>query len=102
MSSIPNPVTTNWVPLQGDARNFITYWGKYEASRIYNDGDCVIGAAGILYICTKNGTVPARTTWPKSAGLQGLPGPQGPQGLGMPAPVVDGKWLKGVGGAAVW
>src|SRR4029077_11318256 len=26
----------------------------------------------------------------------------GPQGLGMPAPVVDGQWLKGVGGAAVW
>jgi hypothetical protein len=102
MSSIPDPVTTKWVPLQGDSRERTTYWGKYEASRIYNDGDCVIGSDGILYLCTKNGTNSAPVAWPKSIGLTGLKGPQGPQGSGMPAPPVEGQWLKGVGGAAVW
>jgi hypothetical protein len=102
MSSIPNPATTKWVPLQGDSRERVAYWGKYEASRIYNDGDCVIGIDGILYLCTKNGTNTAPVAWPKSTGLRGLPGPQGSQGLEMPAPVVEGQWLKGIGGAAVW
>jgi hypothetical protein len=102
MSSIPDPITTNWVPLQGDSRERTIYWGAYEASRTYNDGDCALGLDGILYLCTKNGTNTAPITWPKSIGLQGIPGPQGLQGLGMPAPVVDGQWIKGVGGAAVW
>jgi len=29
-------------------------------------------------------------------------GPQGPAGVGVPSPVVNGQWIKGVGGAAVW
>jgi hypothetical protein len=29
-------------------------------------------------------------------------GPQGPTGVGVPTPVVNGQWIKGVGGAAVW
>jgi hypothetical protein len=102
MSSIPNPTTTNWIPLQGDSRERTAYWGTYEASRTYNDGDCVIGTDKVLYLCTKNGTITPPVAWPAKIGLLGVPGPQGPQGLEMPAPVIDGTWLKGVGGAAVW
>jgi hypothetical protein len=29
-------------------------------------------------------------------------GMQGPAGVGVPTPVVNGQWIKGVGGAAVW
>jgi hypothetical protein len=29
-------------------------------------------------------------------------GPQGPAGVGVPQPIVNGQWIKGVGGAAVW
>src|SRR4029077_8664877 len=29
-------------------------------------------------------------------------GPQGPTGIGVPTPVVNGQWVKGVGGVAVW
>ncbi len=47
-------------------------------------------------------------------GSQGLPGPTGstgptgpqgatgPTGIGVPTPIVNGQWIKGVGGAAVW
>jgi hypothetical protein len=35
---------------------------------------------------------PATTAWV----------PVGPGGIGTPTPVVNGKWVKGVGGAAVW
>jgi hypothetical protein len=31
-----------------------------------------------------------------------VPGPQGPAGDGVPTPVVNGQWIKGSGGAAVW
>jgi hypothetical protein len=37
-----------------------------------------------------------------AAGPTGSAGPQGPPGAGVPTPVVDGEWIKGVGGAAVW
>ena len=100
--SIPNPATTRWIPIQGDEREHAAYWGKYEASRVYRDGDCAIGPDGILYLCTKNGTTTAPVVWPAKKGVLGAQGSPGPQGLGMPAPVVDGTWLKGVGGEAVW
>jgi hypothetical protein len=35
-------------------------------------------------------------------GLTGAQGPQGTPGAGVPTPVVNGQWVKGVGGAAVW
>jgi hypothetical protein len=35
-------------------------------------------------------------------GDTGAAGPQGPAGAGVPTPVVNGQWVKGVGGAAVW
>jgi hypothetical protein len=104
--SVPNPATTEWVPLQGTRLDGMTYWGTYEASRTYNDGDCVIASNGILYMCVKDGTVgSAPPTWPGRAGPQGAKGDtgaQGIQGVGVPMPVVDGKWIKGSGGAAIW
>jgi hypothetical protein len=100
--NVPNPTSTSWIPIQGDPRERVTYWGTYEASRIYKDGDCVIGADKVLYVCTKNGTTSAPPVWPKRSGGQGVQGPQGPQGSGMPIPVTEGQWLKGIGGVAVW
>jgi len=35
-------------------------------------------------------------------GLTGPQGPQGAPGAGIPTPVVNGQWIKGSGGAAVW
>jgi hypothetical protein len=103
MSSIPDPVTTNWVPLQGSAAERVQYWGQYSATKTYNDGDCAIGTDGILYMCTVNGTIgSAPVAWPGASAPQGPPGPAGPVGTGIPMPVVNGQWIKGVGGAAVW
>src|SRR4029077_11434282 len=99
----PDPVTTNWVPLQGTSAERMVYWGAYSASKTYNDGDCAIGTDGILYMCVQNGTVgKAPVRWTDAAAPQGIIGPQGPTGIGVPTPVVNGQWVKGVGGAAVW
>lgn len=35
-------------------------------------------------------------------GPQGDPGPQGIPGAGVPTPVVNGQWIKGSGGTAIW
>jgi hypothetical protein len=70
--SVPDPATTKWVPLQGIAIERMAYWGAYESTRTYNDGDCAIGTDGILYCCVKNGTVGvAPVTWP--GGPSGAP-----------------------------
>jgi hypothetical protein len=49
---------------------------------------------------------PATTDWvPLGLGVSGPVGPAGaagPPGAGVPTPVVNGQWVKGVGGAAVW
>jgi hypothetical protein len=104
--SVPNPATTEWVPLQGTRLDGMTYWGAYEATRTYYDGDCAIGSDGVLYMCVKDGTIgTAPVKWPGRMGPQGPKGdtgPQGIQGVGIPMPVVNGQWIKGVGGAAVW
>jgi hypothetical protein len=81
----------------------MAYWGAYSASKTYYDGDCVIGTDGVLYLCVKNGTVGvAPVHWPGAAAPQGAAGATGPAGAGIPTPVVNGQWVKGVGGAAVW
>ena len=100
--SVPNPATTQWVPLQGKVP--VTYLGQWESGRTYYDGDAVIAANGVLYVCCADGTTTAPETWPGAGqvGPQGPIGAQGPQGVGVPLPVVNGSWIKGVGGAAVW
>jgi hypothetical protein len=100
---VPDPVATNWVPLQGNVSERMAYWGSYSASKTYNDGDCVIGTDGILYMCVQNGTIgKAPVKWAGAGAPQGAIGPQGPTGIGVPTPIVNGQWVKGVGGAAVW
>jgi hypothetical protein len=37
-----------------------------------------------------------------SQGPAGAQGPQGAPGAGIPTPVVNGQWIKGVGGVAIW
>jgi hypothetical protein len=57
-------------------------------------------------MCVKDGTIgTAPVKWPGRAapqGPKGDTGPQGIQGVGVPMPVANGQWIKGVGGAAVW
>jgi hypothetical protein len=108
--STPNPSTTDWVPLWDlNGANF-SYSGLYQAGTTYNDGAVVIGSDGIAYVCVKDGTTTAPVPWTGiygpvgPAGPQGAQGPQGvagPAGTSIPA-VQNGKWLKGVAGAAVW
>lgn len=100
MTTIPDPATTEWVPLQGKAS--LAYYGQHQVGQAYYDGDCVIGTNGVLYMCVKNGTTAAPPAWPGASAPQGPAGPMGPVGTGIPMPVVNGSWIKGVGGAAVW
>jgi hypothetical protein len=82
-----------------------------------------LGAVGDWYLNSTNGDVYEKTatsTWTPEAnikgptgatgatgpagatGATGPTGPQGAAGAGVPTPVVNGQWIKGVGGAAVW
>ena len=69
----------------------ITYVGQYDNAHTYHDGDYVVGPDGITYQCVAEGTVGV-TPSPWSGSWQ----------WGIPQPVVNGQWIKGVGGAAVW
>lgn len=118
----PDPALTKWVPVQGPALPptagqaskvltvttdgaaptwapptggsgggaSITYRGDYSAATTYHDGDYVVGPDGVTYQCVKEGTVGV-TPAPWSSGL-----------WAYPTPVINGQWIKGVGGSAVW
>jgi hypothetical protein len=81
---------TPWPGGGGQPPDLIKYLGDYSAATTYYDGDVVIGSDGFSYMCCKDGTV----------GVAPVPFP-GSNG-GIPLPVQNGKWIKGVGGAAVW
>jgi hypothetical protein len=94
----------------GVGSDFLRYDGAFVAGT-YNDGDIVIGSDGVAYLCVVNGTTTPPTSWSGVAGPVGPAGPQGPQGptgltgpagTGIPTPVVNGQWVKGQSGAAVW
>ena len=72
-----------------DGANF-NYRGDYSAAATYNHGDLVVGPDGITYLCVNNGTTGV------------APAPWATAWAGVPLPVVNGQWVKGVGGAAVW
>jgi hypothetical protein len=107
--STPNPATTDWVPLWsiGTTAIDLRYTGAWGAGT-YTDGDVVL-YNGVAYLCVRT-TTAAPAAWPTAAGPLGPPGVQGPQGpTGLTGPagagvptVVNGQWLKGTGGAAVW
>lgn len=106
--SVPNPATTDWVPLGGSTVD-LRYLGAWAAGS-YVDGDVVIGSDNIAYLCVRP-TTASPTSWQGISGAMiGPPGPQGPQGpqgvagaagAGIPT-VQNGKFLFGSGGAAVW
>lgn len=105
--SVPNPATTDWVPLGGSTVD-LRYLGAWAAGS-YVDGDVVMGSDNIAYLCVRP-TTNAPVSWSGISGPVGPPGPQGPQGpagiqgpagAGIPT-VQNGKWLNGSGGAAVW
>jgi hypothetical protein len=62
------------------------------------------GDQGVQGVAGPTGpTGPTGAQGPKGdTGAQGVAGPQGVAGVGVPTPVVNGQWIKGVGGAAVW
>jgi hypothetical protein len=68
----------------------ITYIGAYDNAHVYADGDYVIGPDGLTYQCVVGGTVGV------------TPAPWNSGQWGIPQPVVNGQWIKGVGGSAVW
>lgn len=102
---------TAWVSASGGAgADILRYDGAFVAGT-YNDGDIVIGSDGVAYLCVVNGTTTAPTSWSGVTGPVGPAGPQGPQGptgltgpagIGVPTPVVNGQFVKGQSGAAVW
>lgn len=82
------PGSLSWQdPAAGGSQ--ITYTGAYDPAHTYQDGDYVVGADGITYQCVKEGTVGVTPT------------PWTPWSVAVP-PVVNGQWLRGAGGAAVW
>ena len=68
----------------------VAYRGDYAAGTTYNDGDIVVAADGFSYVCVKDGVVgSAPVTFPGANG-------------GIPLPAVNGQWIKGSGGVAIW
>jgi|SRR5215831_3310189 len=87
----PPPVAgTAWVPVgTGYAVAKMTYRGAYSASTTYMNGDVVADANNVAYVCVIDNTLNiAPVAWSS--------------GLGIPSPVVNGQWIKGVGGVPVW
>jgi hypothetical protein len=56
--SVPDPATTDWVPLYGSggAGAKLAYLGAYDNAHVYHSGDIVIGPDGITYECVVEGT----------------------------------------------
>jgi len=82
---------TAWVSASGSTD--LVYNGNYPAGGPpYTDGDLVVGADGILYMCVKT-TNNAPVAWPGRAGPQGATGPQGPAGQGVPVGGTQGQAL---------
>jgi hypothetical protein len=99
---------TAWISASGSGADLV-YNGAFPANTPYTDGDVVI-YNGMAYLCVRP-TSATPVPWTGISGPSGPPGPQGPQGAagvagaqgaGVPTPVVNGTWLKGVGGAALW
>lgn len=68
----------------------VKYRGDWSSSTTYDAGDVVVYTDGFAYMCVKDGTFAVNPA--------PFPGSNG----GIPLPVVNGQWVKGVGGAAVW
>jgi hypothetical protein len=69
------------------------------------------GVVGDWYLNTTNGDVYEKTatsTWTLRGNIKGpigdtgATGAQGATGVGVPTPVINGQWIKGSGGAAIW
>lgn len=79
----PNPATTDWVPMYTIGSGF-HYVGAYVSTTKYNDGDIVVGADGVAYLCVVNGTTGVTPVpW--------APAPTIPYGTSLPASPVDGQ-----------
>lgn len=81
---------TVWKAAGGGAD--LVYRGAYVNGETYEDGHVVVDGAGRVWMNTKPGVTTPPDPWPSSPG--GI--------MGVPQPVVNGQFVKGVGGAAVW
>lgn len=64
-----NTATPGWLIINatgtgGGGGMNLDYLGNYAAGPIYNDGDIVIGADGIAYMCVVDGTTTPPEPWP--------------------------------------
>ena len=84
--TIPGQLTVNSSGGGGGALLDIEYLGDYTSGPTYDDGDIVIAADGIAYMCVKTTTTPPEP-WPGIGIIssQGPPGPEGPPGPQGPA-----------------
>jgi hypothetical protein len=57
----------------------LDYLGNFASGPVYNDGDIVIGADGIAYMCVVDGTTTPPEPWP-GIGIISSQGPPGPPG----------------------
>jgi hypothetical protein len=85
-STIPDPASTDWVPLFDLGRQPVKYLGQYNAGTTYNDGDVVVGPDGLTYICVADNTLGVTPSW---AGVY----PPWPPAYGttLPASPVNGQ-----------
>ena len=84
---------TSWIAAGGGAASGpdLTYNGAFPTGGpSYTDGDIVV-QNGVAYMCVVP-TSEAPTDWPGGRGAGGR----------LPTPIVNGQWIKGQGGAAVW
>ena len=99
MKTAPPDFVTGWAdaPTGGGGGMNLDYLGAYTTPKTYNDGDIVIGADGIAYLCVVDGTTTPPEPWP-GVGIAtsvGPPGPPGPPGADA-AIVSDAKyWTAG-------
>jgi hypothetical protein len=65
--SVPNPATTDWVPISGGMN--LDYLGAYSSATTYYDGDIVVGPDGVIYMCVTDNTVNIPPSWPAAYSL---------------------------------
>jgi hypothetical protein len=61
--TVPDPASTDWVPLFDLGRQPVKYLGQYNAGTTYNDGDVVVGPDGLTYICVADNTLGVTPSW---------------------------------------
>jgi hypothetical protein len=92
--------TANEIKINSGASGMnLDYLGNYASGPVYNDGDIVVGADGIAYMCVVDGTTTPPEPWP-GVGIASAVGPPGPAGPAGPAGPTGPQGIQGVPGPA--